>query len=155
MCVCMYMRMYVSVCILQSNSGRQCVVTPPSTADRAKSIKTRATVNESATDKLIRELREENARLMEMLKKMDLGLGPQMSQEQGVSEEGEPYALAAVQMYVRMAFLHVTRRSCLLFLVRRNCSDEEGNGGGVGNQCKLVQVWYASRCDGCVWRVCA
>ncbi len=39
-----------------------------STADRAKSIKTTATVNESATDKLIRELREENARLLEMIK---------------------------------------------------------------------------------------
>lgn len=38
------------------------------TADRAKSIKTKAVVNESATDKLIRELREENARLLEMLK---------------------------------------------------------------------------------------
>ena len=38
-------------------------------ADRAKSIKTKAVVNESATDKLIRELREENARLQEMLKK--------------------------------------------------------------------------------------
>lgn len=37
-------------------------------ADRAKAIKTTATVNESPTDKLIRELREENARLMEMLK---------------------------------------------------------------------------------------
>ncbi|XP_052677325.1 kinesin-like protein KIF28P [Crassostrea angulata] len=37
-------------------------------ADRAKAIKTTATVNESPTDKLIRELREENARLMELLK---------------------------------------------------------------------------------------
>lgn len=38
-------------------------------ADRAKAIKTVATVNESPTDKLIRELREENAKLMDMLKK--------------------------------------------------------------------------------------
>ncbi|KAK7465940.1 hypothetical protein BaRGS_00037478 [Batillaria attramentaria] len=37
-------------------------------ADRAKAIKTQAVINESPTDKLIRELREENARLMEMLK---------------------------------------------------------------------------------------
>ncbi|CAG2218584.1 Kinesin heavy chain,Kinesin-like protein KIN-14Q,Kinesin-like protein KIF18B,Kinesin-like protein KIF3B,Kinesin-like protein KIN-12D,Kinesin-like protein KIN-7I,Chromosome-associated kinesin KIF4,Kinesin-like protein KIN-12B,Kinesin-like protein KIN-12E,Kinesin-like protein 5,Kinesin-II 85 kDa subunit,Kinesin-II 95 kDa subunit,Kinesin-like protein KIF15-A,Kinesin-related protein 3,Kinesin-like protein unc-104,Kinesin-like protein KIF18A,Kinesin-like protein KIN-14P,Kinesin-1 heavy chain,Kinesin-like protei len=37
-------------------------------ADRAKAIKTTATVNESPTDKLIRELREENAKLMEMIK---------------------------------------------------------------------------------------
>ncbi|XP_025096208.1 kinesin-like protein KIF28P [Pomacea canaliculata] len=38
-------------------------------ADRAKAIKTQAVVNESPTDKLIRELREENARLQELLKK--------------------------------------------------------------------------------------
>jgi len=38
-------------------------------ADRAKAIKTKAVVNESPTEKLIRELREENAKLMEELKK--------------------------------------------------------------------------------------
>lgn len=38
-------------------------------ADRAKSIRTRATINESPTDKLIRELREENARLLELIEK--------------------------------------------------------------------------------------
>ena len=37
-------------------------------ADRAKAIKTQAIINESPTDKLIRELREENLKLMEMLK---------------------------------------------------------------------------------------
>ena len=37
-------------------------------ADRAKQIKTSAIINESPTDKLIRELREENQRLMELLK---------------------------------------------------------------------------------------
>ncbi|GFR94491.1 kinesin-like protein [Elysia marginata] len=37
-------------------------------ADRAKAIRTSAVINESPTDKLIRELREENQRLMEMLK---------------------------------------------------------------------------------------
>eukprot|EP00041_Stephanoeca_diplocostata_P034784 m.1203739 g.1203739 ORF g.1203739 m.1203739 type:complete len:1155 (-) comp24579_c0_seq15:3325-6789(-) len=36
-------------------------------ADRAKQIKTKAAVNESATDKLIRELREDNERLKSML----------------------------------------------------------------------------------------
>jgi len=36
-------------------------------ADRAKQIKTKATVNENPTEKLIRELKEENAKLMEML----------------------------------------------------------------------------------------
>lgn len=45
-------------------------------ADRAKAIKTTATVNESPTDKLIRELKEENAKLMEMLKKG--GVPPEM-----------------------------------------------------------------------------
>ena len=38
-------------------------------ADRAKAIKTKAVVNESPTDKLIRELKEENKKLQEMLKK--------------------------------------------------------------------------------------
>jgi hypothetical protein len=37
------------------------------TADRAKSIKTSAVINESPTDKLIRELREENEKLKKML----------------------------------------------------------------------------------------
>lgn len=37
-------------------------------ADRAKSIKTKAVVNESPTEKLIRELREENQRLLDQLK---------------------------------------------------------------------------------------
>jgi hypothetical protein len=36
-------------------------------ADRAKQIKTKAVVNENPTEKLIRELKEENAKLMEML----------------------------------------------------------------------------------------
>ena len=49
-------------------------------ADRAKAIKTKAVVNESPTDKLIRELREENAKLMEQLK----------------AAQGDPKALAAI-----------------------------------------------------------
>ena len=53
-------------------------------ADRAKAIKTTATVNESPTDKLIRELREENARLMEMLKTG----GVVMPAAGGVSNDG-------------------------------------------------------------------
>lgn len=44
-------------------------------ADRAKAIKTKAVINESPTDKLIRELREENAKLMEQLKKSGGGVG--------------------------------------------------------------------------------
>ncbi|KAI6241485.1 putative tRNA N6-adenosine threonylcarbamoyltransferase [Aphelenchoides fujianensis] len=38
-------------------------------ADRAKSIKTQAVVNESATERMIRELKEENDRLQGMIKK--------------------------------------------------------------------------------------
>ncbi|XP_060594339.1 kinesin-like protein KIF28P [Ruditapes philippinarum] len=45
-------------------------------ADRAKAIKTTATINESPTDKLIRELREENAKLMEMLKSGGVVMAP-------------------------------------------------------------------------------
>ena len=36
-------------------------------ADRAKQIKTKASINEDPTEKLIRNLREENARLKKML----------------------------------------------------------------------------------------
>ncbi|XP_045187417.2 kinesin-like protein KIF28 isoform X2 [Mercenaria mercenaria] len=42
-------------------------------ADRAKKIQNKAVVNESPTDRLIRELKEENARLMAMLKKQGTG----------------------------------------------------------------------------------
>jgi hypothetical protein len=56
-------------------------------ADRAKQIKTSAKVNESATDKLIRELQEENERLKKM---MQSGGAVQLSKEdaKGLSEEG-------------------------------------------------------------------
>lgn len=39
-------------------------------ADQVKKIKNNATVNESMTDKLIRELREENEKLKEMIKEL-------------------------------------------------------------------------------------
>lgn len=38
-----------------------------STADRAKQIKTKAVVNEDPTEKLLRELREENEKLKKMM----------------------------------------------------------------------------------------
>ena len=62
-------------------------------ADRAKAIKTKAVVNESPTEKLIRELREENQRLLDQLK-MSGGGQPIMQGEPGqpqmvgISEEG-------------------------------------------------------------------
>jgi len=54
-------------------------------ADRAKAIKTTAIINESETDKLIRTLREENARLMEMIKNGQVSFNAPV----GVSDEGE------------------------------------------------------------------
>jgi Kinesin motor domain len=48
-------------------------------ADRAKKIKCHAKVNESATDKLIRELKEENDRLKKQLE--NLGDGPTSESE--------------------------------------------------------------------------
>ncbi|KAL9968317.1 hypothetical protein ACROYT_G026678 [Oculina patagonica] len=66
-------------------------------ADRAKQIKTTAKVNEDPTEKLIRELKEENDKLMEMLKKAQNGEAVKMSaddddddddeQKEGMSEE--------------------------------------------------------------------
>lgn len=68
-------------------------------ADRAKQIKTTAKVNEDPTEKLIRELKEENDKLMEMLKKAQNGEAVKMSaddddddddnQKEGMSEEGD------------------------------------------------------------------
>ena len=55
-------------------------------ADRAKAIKTKAVVNESPTDKLIRELREENQKLLEMLKAG--GTGTPQESTKGYSEDG-------------------------------------------------------------------
>ena len=70
-----------------------------SSADRAKQIKTTAKVNEDPTEKLIRELKEENEKLVEMLKKAQAGEAVKMSaddddddddnQKEGMSEEGE------------------------------------------------------------------
>ena len=87
------------------------------TADRAKAIKTTATVNESPTDKLIRELREENAKLMEMLKKG--GIPPEMLAAQaegggggGGSQEGQ----CDVRTTLFREFDYVHYYSCLLIL---------------------------------------
>ncbi|XP_066301763.1 kinesin-like protein KIF28 isoform X1 [Branchiostoma lanceolatum] len=60
-------------------------------ADRAKAIKTKAIVNESPTDKLIRELKEENQKLMDMLKAAQGGgVMPQpMAVEEGEDNKGK------------------------------------------------------------------
>ena len=48
-----------------------------------KKVKNKATVNESATDALIRQLREENNRLMNLLKS-----GNYAGQDENASKEG-------------------------------------------------------------------
>ena len=58
--------------------------TSPPSADRAKSIKTKAVINESETDKLIRELKEENAKLLEMLKNGNVNPNAMSSQSSSV-----------------------------------------------------------------------
>ncbi|XP_076100625.1 kinesin-like protein KIF28 isoform X4 [Mytilus galloprovincialis] len=50
-------------------------------ADRAKKIQNKAVINESPTDRMIRELKEENAKLMALIKKSGLGGGHGMSKE--------------------------------------------------------------------------
>lgn len=54
-------------------------------ANRAKQIRNRAIVNESPTDKLIRELREKNARLLKLLH--DGGISPERLEEIKADEE--------------------------------------------------------------------
>lgn len=59
-------------------------------ADRAKAIKTKAVVNESPTEKLIRELKEENQKLLEQLKMAGQPIVvPGEPQLVGISEEGK------------------------------------------------------------------
>lgn len=60
-------------------------------ADRAKQIKNAAVVNEDPTEKLIRELKEENQRLMDALKKggvVALSSGDDDEDKQQMTEEG-------------------------------------------------------------------
>ena len=59
-------------------------------ADRAKKIKNKPVVNESDTDKLIRELRAENERLKKLLEgRNDPKQGPKKMEEGGEKKEGE------------------------------------------------------------------
>merc|ERR1712066_548805 len=49
-------------------------------ADRAKKIKNTVSVNENPQDKLVRELKEENAKLKEMMQKMQETEGPNVQE---------------------------------------------------------------------------
>jgi len=55
-------------------------------ADRAKQIKTVAVVNEDPTEKLIRELQEENDRLKEMLESGGVEI-PEGNGEHGIEKQ--------------------------------------------------------------------
>ena len=70
-------------------------------ADRAKQIKTKATVNENSVDKLIRELKEENERLkLQLDSGGQLLVTPSMLASKSVegNEEGKFY-LSSIQCY--------------------------------------------------------
>lgn len=61
-------------------------------ADNAKKIQNKAVINESVQDKMIRELKEENAKLREMLLKLSKGAqggGPVDLAALGLSDIGE------------------------------------------------------------------
>ncbi|XP_072173412.1 kinesin-like protein KIF28 [Diadema setosum] len=75
-------------------------------ADRAKQIKTVAMVNEDPTEKLIRELKEENARLMEAIKKGGISaIAPSDSDTAGMTEEEKERMKAELEeeMQARLA----------------------------------------------------
>lgn len=55
-------------------------------ADRAKQIKTKAVVNEDPTEKLIRELQEENERLKKLLESGGIEI-PEGNGEHGIEKE--------------------------------------------------------------------
>ena len=60
-------------------------------ADRAKQIKTKATVNEDPTDKLIRELKEQNEKLKAQLSggKIDMSDIDEIARKEDLTAEGE------------------------------------------------------------------
>lgn len=60
-------------------------------ADRAKQIKTKATVNEDPTDKLIRELKEQNEKLKAQLSggKIDMNEINKIADRENLTKEGE------------------------------------------------------------------
>ncbi|EDO44751.1 predicted protein, partial [Nematostella vectensis] len=67
-------------------------------ADRAKQIKTTATVNEDPTEKLIRDLQEQNEKLMEMLKAAEKGGKITLTDDDDDEEEGLNMANSAKEM---------------------------------------------------------
>ena len=87
-------------------------------ADRAKAIKTKAVVNESPTEKLIRELREENQRLLDQLKISGGGqpivmqAEPGQPQMVGISEEG---SLILIRISLKALFLLFFALLCYFF----------------------------------------
>ena len=58
-------------------------------ADRAKQIKTKATINEDPTEKLIRELKDENEKLMKMLKAAQSGEVVTMAADDGEDDDDD------------------------------------------------------------------
>ena len=68
------------------------------TADRAKQIKTSAKVNEDPTEKLIRELKEENEKLVEMLKKAQAGESVKISADDDDDDDGDKEGLSEEEM---------------------------------------------------------
>lgn len=105
-----------------------------STADRAKQIKTSAKVNEDPTEKLIRELKEENDKLMEMLKKAQAGEAVKISaddddddsegQKEGMSEEGQTIWCTLI-FYVPFnstAYYYVTVEKRMFFFINSKFS---------------------------------
>ena len=60
-------------------------------ADRAKQIKTKATVNEDPTEKLIRELKEQNDKLRAQLSggKIDMSEVNEIARKENLTDAGE------------------------------------------------------------------
>ena len=70
-----------------------CPISLVLTADRAKQIKTKATVNEDPVEQMIRELKEENEKLRAKLKggKLDKEDMVAMGASEGMSDEGKQF----------------------------------------------------------------
>ncbi|XP_038058147.1 kinesin-like protein KIF28P [Patiria miniata] len=105
-------------------------------ADRAKQIKTSAVVNEDPTEKLIRELKEENARLMDAIKKGGLVMvADDDDRKEGVTDE-EREAIRKELEEEMQARLEATERE--LGYMKQSWEDKlkETEGGDDGERAK-------------------
>jgi len=105
-------------------------------ADRAKQIKTVAVVQENPTDRLIRELREENARLQKMV--ADGGTPSAAPTSAGITESELKAAIEEAVFAVRKVSAEEKEKAIAAAIARYEAQREPGSGEADASGQKLV-----------------